>query len=171
VPIYERAVQGWEREEVLLKREDGSVLRLLLHTPPQAATESREALPTVLFFHGGGYNLGGARDSWGATLIAELANEGKAPLFAWAGVDYRLAPEAQYPAAAEDGAAALDALKQEAFFKPRGLSGVVHLAGVSAGAGLAATVAADALDRGIDVPTLVLAHPMLDPREVKLASP
>ena len=59
---------------------------------PEAVTDQ-----TVLFFHGGGVNLGSTQDHLG--LCARLAKAAQARVFS---VDYRLAPEHVFPAPAED---------------------------------------------------------------------
>lgn len=58
-----------------------------------------EALPdqTLLFFHGGFFSAGSAEDHLG--FCAELARAAQSRVFS---VDYRLAPEHPFPAAAED---------------------------------------------------------------------
>ena len=59
---------------------------------PEAAPDK-----TVLFFHGGGINLGSTRDHLG--LCIRIAKAARARVFS---VDYRLAPEHVFPAPAED---------------------------------------------------------------------
>lgn len=49
-------------------------------------------VPVVIWLHGGGFTIGGARDAFGAELCAAAVQAG-APPFAWASVEYRLAPE------------------------------------------------------------------------------
>ncbi|MGD1004765.1 MAG: alpha/beta fold hydrolase [Methanoregulaceae archaeon] len=56
---------------------------------------------TVLFFHGGGFSLGSTADHLG--LCTRIARAARARVFS---VDYRLAPENLFPAAAEDAVAA-----------------------------------------------------------------
>jgi len=56
---------------------------------------------TLLFFHGGEFTAGSTEDHLG--LIARLATAAHARVFS---VDYRLAPEYVYPAAAQDALAA-----------------------------------------------------------------
>ncbi|MER7558951.1 alpha/beta hydrolase [Nocardioides sp. NPDC126508] len=81
---------------------------------------------TLLYLHGGGYVLGSART--GAPLADGLA--ARAGLRAVA-IDYRLAPEAPYPAAVEDGLAAYRGLLESGIEPHR-----LVLAGDSAGGGL-----------------------------------
>lgn len=81
---------------------------------------------TLLYLHGGGYVLGSSRT--GAPLADALA--ARAGLRAVA-IDYRLAPEAPYPAAVEDGLAAYRGLLESGTEPHR-----LVLAGDSAGGGL-----------------------------------
>ena len=94
--------------------------------------------PTLLYFHGGGWISGGP-DSHDA-ICATLAARGDCRVIA---VDYRLAPEHRFPAALEDGAAALGAIAAN----PRRF-GVdldrLGIAGDSAGANLAVVLAREA---------------------------
>src|SRR5437763_11769414 len=86
-----------------------------------------QALPVVLYFHGGGYVVGSART--GAHLASDLARRlGGRGL----SVEYRLGPENPYPASVEDGLAAYTGLLT-CGTDPR----QVVLAGDSAGGGLA----------------------------------
>lgn len=108
----------------------------------------------VLWMHGGGYVIGSAAmsDDWCRRLAAELGA-------IVAAVEYRLAPRHPYPAALDDCSAALRWLNER--------PGVdrVAIGGESAGAGLAATLALHARDRGEALPVLqVLSYPMLDDR-------
>lgn len=80
----------------------------------------------ILYFHGGAYSLGSARA--GAGLAAELvARTGRDAL----SVEYRLAPEAPFPAAYDDAAAAYQAVLDELD------ASRVVIVGESAGGGLA----------------------------------
>lgn len=96
----------------------------------------------VLWFHGGGFILGSAlMDLRG---LSELAEELNAPVFS---IEYSLAPEAEYPAAVNEGYAALRWLSANAPNLGLDASRIV-VAGVSAGACLAAAVTLMARDLG-----------------------
>ncbi len=114
--------------------------------------------PAAVFFHGGGWVLGGL-DSHD-TLCRELATQANVVLVA---VDYRLAPEHPYPAGLDDCAAAtrwVAAHATDLGADPSRLAVV----GDSAGASLAAAVALVARDDSDLAVTLqVLAYPALDP--------
>lgn len=106
--------------------------------------------PLVLYFHGGGYIVGGLA-SHGAFCARLARAAGGAVLFA----DYRLAPEHPFPAAFEDGLAAW----RIAAATP----GKVYIAGDSAGGGLALAVAnAVAAEGGRQPDGLVLISPWAD---------
>ena len=86
---------------------------------------------------------------------------------AWASVEYRLAPEHPHPAAPDDALLALEYFAADsARCASIGIDAQsIHLAGCSAGAGLAAVVAAEATARrGVAVRSLLADEPMLDPR-------
>ena len=65
-------------------------------------TPAGEALPTLLFLHGGGWVMGDLDSHDG--VCRRLANLAACRVIA---VDYRMAPEHRFPAAVEDAAAAL----------------------------------------------------------------
>ncbi|MBL8776090.1 MAG: alpha/beta hydrolase fold domain-containing protein [Acidimicrobiales bacterium] len=137
----------------------GPVVRV--HRPVDATGP----LPGVLWLHGGGLVMGDrfqddARfDRWCVRhqLVAVT-------------VDYRLAPEAPYPAALEDGHGALTWMRDHADaigLDPRRLG----IGGDSAGGGLAAAVALLARDqRTVALAFQVLIYPMLDDRGVTRSS-
>ena len=171
---HDKLFADWSASVIELARSDGSTLLVHLHRPPAptagAAGSTEEAagtplLPLVLWLHGGGYTVGGGRDNVGATYATELLALGR-PV-AWASVEYRLAPEHPQPAAADDAMLALEyfaaggAALTSLGIDPR----AIHLAGTSAGAGLAAVVASEATaHRGVAVRSLLADEPMLDPR-------
>jgi acetyl esterase len=114
-------------------------------------------LPLVVYFHGGGWVIGGL-DSHDP-LCRALANEVGAVVLS---VDYRLAPEHRFPAAAEDAYAATAWVHAHAAELGAAPSRLV-VAGDSAGGNLAAVVPLMARDRG--GPPLhmqVLVYPVID---------
>ena len=105
--------------------------------------------PAILYFHGGGFVLGGL-DSHNS-ICAELAAGTRLRLVA---VDYRLAPEHLHPAQYDDGRAAALAVAAE-FGVP------LVLAGDSAGATLAATLAHGLRGDAVALAGQVLIYPYL----------
>jgi acetyl esterase len=117
----------------------GGALSLRVYSPVGA---EGDALPGVLFFHGGGWVLGDL-DSHDA-LCRRLANEAGARLVS---VDYRLAPESIFPAAVEDCYAAACWLRENA--SALGIDPErIAVAGDSAGGNLAAVTCLLAKQRG-----------------------
>ncbi|WP_433605562.1 alpha/beta hydrolase [Dactylosporangium sp. CA-139114] len=108
--------------------------------------------PVLLYLHGGFYCLGSARTH--AHLAGLLADAAGAACLA---LDYRRAPEEPFPAAVDDGLAALEAIRAAAPDSP------IVVAGDSAGAGLALSVAMRVRDDGGRPPDLlVLLSPWTD---------
>jgi len=105
-------------------------------------TDDPRDLPTVVYFHGGGWVIGDL-DSHDAVCRA-LCNRIPASILS---VDYRLAPEATYPAAAEDCYAALEWIAGM-YAQQGGPADQIAVAGDSAGGNLAAVVSQMARDRG-----------------------
>ncbi len=114
-------------------------------------------LPALVFFHGGGW-VQGSLDQTDATCRV-LANAASCLV---ASVDYRLAPEAKFPAAAEDCYAATRWLVENA--AELGVDPArIAVGGLSAGGNLAAVVALMAKDRGGPPLVLqVLGYPITD---------
>ena len=115
--------------------------------------------PVLLHLHGGGLVAGTAYDDlpWAAELAAATGCAVVSP-------DYRLAPEHPYPAALDDAVAAFGWVSDHAASLGLDQHRVV-LAGVSAGAGLAAATALVARDRGGPLAVgQLLVCPMLDDR-------
>lgn len=112
-----------------------------------------EADGTVLYCHGGGYQIGSMR-SHGPTMssIAALSD------LTVIGFSYRKAPEHRFPAAAEDAFTAYRELLE------RGLpASTVRIAGDSAGGALALGVALQARAEGLPAPrSIALISPWLD---------
>ena len=115
--------------------------------------------PTVVFFHGGGFVIGGP-DSHDV-LCRHLVRESGCGVVA---VDYRLAPEHPFPAAVEDAYAAFEWVATD----PEAVGGDGRLAvmGDSAGGNLAAAVTLIARDRdGPEIGRQALVYPAISPRE------
>ncbi|HUX70267.1 MAG TPA: alpha/beta hydrolase [Cellulomonadaceae bacterium] len=116
-------------------------------------------VPVLYHLHGGGMVTGSAHDDlpWLLELAAQTGT-------AVAAVEYRLAPEWQYPAAVEDGYAGLGWLAGHGAEHGIDPSRIV-VCGVSAGGGLAAAIALLARDRGgPHLAGQLLIYPMLDDR-------
>jgi acetyl esterase len=107
-------------------------LRLRLYRP---ATPAGRLLPTILFFHGGGFVIG-SLEGYDLPCRYFCARTGCAVM----AVDYRLAPEHKFPGAIEDGVAAFRWLATEG--SALGLDPTrIVIAGDSAGGTIAAVVA------------------------------
>ena len=124
-----------------------------VHRP---TTSGDEALPAVLWLHGGGFLMGSPKQDDG--LCRQIADELGAIVVAPV---YRLSPKHAFPAALEDAYAALTWLaKRDDVDANR-----IAVAGASAGGGLAAQIALYARDRGeIRIAAQALLYPMLDDR-------
>ena len=121
--------------------------------------------PTVVFFHGGGWVIG-SLDTHDPIARALCRDAGAAVV----SVDYRLAPEARFPAAVDDAYAALCWVAAH-LGELGGDPGALVVAGDSAGGNLAAVAALIARDRGGPPLALqVLVYPATDAR-VRLAPP
>jgi acetyl esterase len=121
--------------------------------------EARGALPTVVFFHGGGFVIGDldTHDDH-ARLIADQV--GAVVL----SVAYRLAPEHPFPAGFEDGLAATR-WAAEHVGELGGDAGRLAVAGDSAGGALAAAVALAVRSGGPRLAAQLLLYPATDLRE------
>lgn len=142
-------VDGVEVREVM-----ADSVRVLLYEPAGRQSPSG----AVVWMHGGGLMLGRAENAHErcSTLARDLG-------ILAVSVDYRLAPEAPFPAAIDDCTAALRWVHDQA-----GALGIdterVAIGGDSAGGGLAAALAQRAHDEEIRVALQVLIYPMLDDR-------
>jgi acetyl esterase len=116
-------------------------------------------LPVILFFHGGGWVVGNLEMN--DELCRRLANRAGTVVVS---LDYRLAPEAPFPAALEDGREALRWIKAEAATFG-GDANAIAVGGTSAGGNLAAGLALSCRDAGDPAIALqVLMYPVLDSR-------
>ena len=120
--------------------------------------ESREAGPAVLFLHGGGFVIGDL-DVY-HSLCTEFAHRLDLPVLS---VDYRLAPEAPFPAAPDDCEAAARWLASSPEALGREVTGLV-ISGDSAGGNLTIVTTNALRDAPAAVPVLVQApiYPVAD---------
>lgn len=132
---------------------DGRELGLRLYSPPGLAAET---LPGLVYFHGGGL-VAGNLDTHDA-IAAVLAAGGGCRVLA---VEYRLAPEARFPAAYDDAAATtLAVLRDPGRF--RLTPGRIGVGGDSAGGQLAALAARSATEAGLPPALQFLLCPVMD---------
>lgn len=114
-------------------------LRYRLYTPAGSAAGM---LPAIVYFHGGGWVIGNLDTQEGMCRL--LANASGCRLVS---VDYRLAPEHMFPAAIEDGIAAVNWVAREA--AQLGIDPArIAVAGDSAGANIATVVCQTAKQTG-----------------------
>ena len=111
--------------------------------------EGPEAVASVVYFHGGGFVVGGLESH--DDICAELSAATRCRVVS---VDYRLAPEHRHPAAYDDALAATRAAAAR-------FGGPLVLAGDSAGGCLAAAVAQAAKGDGPGLAGQVLIYPGL----------
>jgi acetyl esterase len=152
---YDRMCEGFAlphppglraREGILHAQNPTRELRVRSYATPDAIPHR-----VVLFFHGGGFVVGGldSHDS----VCADLAAGAEVAV---AALDYRLSPEHRYPAALDDAEAAYDDLLDS--------HQAVIVAGDSAGATLAVALCLRLRRLGKPMPwAQVLLYPMLHP--------
>ena len=116
----------------------GSHIALRIYTPRELKTG--EKLPVLMWFHGGGFVIGSLETH--DSVCRMLANRADCIVVS---VDYRLAPEAKFPAAVEDCEAALKWVALHAV-EFGGDSNCIAVGGDSAGANLATVIAILARD-------------------------
>ncbi len=124
--------EGARAEEIAL----GSVPGLKI--TPRETVDGR----TLLYFHGGGYVIGSPVGH--RAMVSHMATHLKAT--AWS-MDYRMAPEAPFPAAPEDGLASYRALLATGV-----AAGRIIISGDSAGGGLTMATALKTKAAGLPMP-------------------
>lgn len=132
----------------------GGPLALRLYRP--LASGAGQALPALVYFHGGGWTIG---DLDTHDVICRLfANRAGCAVIS---VDYRLAPEAKFPAAVEDCWAATRWVREQG--AAIGIDpGRLAVGGDSAGGNLAAVVALLARDADLKLALQLLIYPATD---------
>jgi acetyl esterase len=134
-------------EDLSFSNRDGALIRARLYAP------SHEKLPTLLYFHGGGFMIGSVQTH--DILCRELARLAGCAVIS---VDYRLSPEHPFPAAFDDAFAALDRLKSQGAQLRLDVDRIA-VGGDSAGGTIAASLAHQARDDGIDLALQLLIYP------------
>ncbi|MFX0577690.1 alpha/beta hydrolase [Nocardia nepalensis] len=128
--------------------EDGSIRAEWVRGPHATRDDA-----AILYVHGGGFITGSARSYRGVT--SRLSTATRLPVLA---VDYRLAPENPYTAAASDVSTAYHLLRKRGFTPNR-----IVIAGDSAGGYLATDFVIDSADHGRSrAAALLLFSPMAD---------
>jgi acetyl esterase len=123
---------------------------------PKTLRKTGGLAPCLVFFHGGGWVIGNL-DSHDV-VCRKLAHEGELIVIS---VDYRLAPEHQFPAAVEDAVTATQWVAGNA--KPLGIdAGRLFVGGDSAGGNLAAVTALAMREAGPKLAGQVLIYPATD---------
>jgi len=141
---YLTRVNKLKFSEPILRTEDrriagpGSDIPIRIYTPREL--KSGERLPVLLWFHGGGFVIGSLETH--DSVCRMLANRAECIVVS---VDYRLAPEAKFPAAVEDCAAAMKWVALHAV-EFGGDANCMAVGGDSAGANLATVMAILARD-------------------------
>jgi acetyl esterase len=134
-------------EELAVPTPDGASLRARLYAP------TRERLPVLLYFHGGGFTIGSV-DTHDA-LCRTLAHQAGCAVVS---LDYRLAPEHCFPTAHDDAWTSLQWLRAQA--PHLGLAaGRIAVGGDSAGGTLATACATLARDAGLALRLQLLFYP------------
>lgn len=119
----------------------------------KVSVKQSEASNIIVFFHGGGYICGSTKAC--LQFLANVAHNNKATIYS---IDYRLAPEAPFPAAVEDGTTAYAEVLKQA---PNGAK--ISFMGESAGGGLALAVCQRIKERNLASPECaVLLSPWVD---------
>jgi acetyl esterase/lipase len=136
-------------ERVRFRRVDGQVRGEWVEAPEVGTREDS----VVLYVHGGAFVAGSPRSHRG--LVAELSARTRLSCFS---LDYRLAPEHRYPAAADDVLRAYSWLLAQGLDPKR-----IVVAGDSAGGHLALGLGPRAIRAGLPVPAGVVAFsPVVD---------
>jgi acetyl esterase len=158
-----RAAPELENPEIWgLSDEVDEVVDLLIPGPAEKIRVrvyrplSTELLPVVIWFHGGGWVVGTIESH--DPVCRALANRTPCVVVS---VDYRLAPEAPFPAGLDDAWAATQWVADEAL-KLGADPGRIVVAGDSAGGNLAAAVALRARDSRLPLALQALVYPVTD---------
>lgn len=140
----------------------GRDIKILIFRPTAAKKETART-PGVLWIHGGGYAVGMAEMAYFSRPLALVKKYGAVVVC----VNYRLSPEAPYPAALEDCHAALCWMKEHATQLGANASRLM-VGGESAGGGLTAALCMYERDKGgVNIAYQMPLYPMLDDRDTE----
>lgn len=150
--VLELPVKALARvEDHTATTRDGYAMPVRLYAPQPK--EAGAALPTLLYFHGGGFTIGNIETHDG--LCRQLSHLAHCAVIS---VDYRLAPEYRFPTAVHDAWDAVQWLRTQG--AALGLDpGRIAVGGDSAGGTLAAVCAILARDAGVPVALQLLFYP------------
>lgn len=128
-----------------------------IYHPRRTGADTRQPLPVVVYYHGGGWFLGSVQAVDPSVRL--IANEAQAIVVS---VEYRLAPEAQFPAAHDDAMAAFRWVRDHAA-ELGGDPLRVAVGGDSAGAQMSIVTALRALRNAEPGPSaMLLYYPVAD---------
>jgi len=131
---------------------NGVNITVRIYAPPGDTPQ-----PTIVYYHGGGFVIGSLNAYDGC--CRDLADKTGYKVVS---VDYRLAPEHRFPAAAEDAIAAFEWVRDNAA-SINANADKLYVCGDSAGGNLAAVVALTMRDRGSDaIKGQVLIYPVTE---------
>lgn len=156
IPRLGKSMEGKvDIKEDIIKREDGSLMSVVIYTPANA----EPGAAGLLWIHGGAYAYGAPRrdERFFVPLVMETNTVAVVP-------DYTRSVEAPYPAAFNDGVNALVWMKEKA--KDLGINiKQLFIGGCSAGSGMAAALAQYARNSSlVKIAYQILIYPMLDDR-------
>lgn len=134
-------------EEFTIAARDGHALPVRLYAP------THDPLPVLLYFHGGGFTIGGLATH--DTLCRSLSHLAHCAVLA---LDYRLAPEHKFPVAHDDAWDALQWLAREGASRGLDVSRIA-VGGDSAGGTLAAACALQARASALPLALQLLIYP------------
>ena len=148
-----------EMASVTLMLVPGPACPLPVRVYRPAGSAKGEVLPALVFFHGGGWVIGDLDTH--DVACRQLSNGARCVVFS---VEYRLAPEARFPAAVDDCITATRYLTAQA--ANLGIDAArIAVGGDSAGGNLAAVVCIDARDSRQPMPCFqLLIYPATDQR-------
>lgn len=148
VGVLELPLRAMARvEDFHLTSRDGHALPVRLVAP------SQEALPVLVYFHGGGFTIGSIETH--DALCRQLAHLAHCAVLS---VDYRLAPEHKFPTALEDAWDVVQWVTQQGATR-RLNTKQVAVGGDSAGGTLSAVCAILARDAGVRLALQLLFYP------------